>query len=335
MTLLLQRLAQPQHRLWLAALVLAAIGLAVAALRPPQAHPNQRGPGPAGQAQALPDLGSLIKITADPRLLIDEAKAARAANAALPLLRDGLQAALPFGLPPGVDLSGVDRARQCLALAMYYEAAFEGEDGRRAVAQVVLNRVRHPAFPNNVCAVVFQRSASNVCQFTFACDGAMARPRLPALWQRTLIEAGEALAGKVYAPVGMATHYHADYVFPYWAPRLEKIAIVGTHQFYRWPGGWGLRRAFTSAYDGIEPAPADLALASPNPEAPIVFPPEFAAIAAEATPARVENEGGFVDPSKGWIPRIAQPSANGQAAGAQAPLPPLAANGEAQSAATP
>lgn len=306
MTLNLQRLAQPQHRLWLAAALLALVAGVLAQTFPPQpVQPSPRGNLQLGSGPAE-SLVSLLEITADPRLLISEAEAAKAANAALPLITGGLQQPPAFGLPAGIDLTGADRARQCLALAIYYEAAFEGEGGRRAVAQVVLNRVRHPAFPKNVCGVVFQRSTGNVCQFTFACDGAMARPPLPALWHKALREASEALAGRVYAPVGMATHYHADYVFPHWAPRLDKIAVIGTHVFYRWPGGWGLARAFTAAYQGDEPVLAELALpgheAPPEPQ----FPPEFAAAANEVAPLRAENEGGFVDPGKGWIPRIAQ-----------------------------
>lgn len=329
----LQRLSQPQHRLWLVAALLALAGLILAQTfpaQPPQTQPRQQAGLKAGPQESLV---SLIEITADPRLLIKEAAAAKAANAARPLVTGGIQAALPFGLPRDVDLTGADRARQCLALAMYYEAAFEGEGGRRAVAQVVLNRVRHPAFPSNVCGVVFQR-AGNVCQFTFACDGAMARPRLPALWQRVLSEAGEALSGLIYAPVGMATHYHADYVFPYWAPRLDKIAVIGTHVFYRWPGGWGLRRAFTSAYQGGEPALAGLTPPSSEAMPELRFPPEFAATASEASPVRAENEGGFIDPSKGWIPRISQQPA-GATPTPPAPQPALVVSGVAQPPATP
>jgi hypothetical protein len=256
------------------------------------------------------NLAALLAITSDTRSMVAEADAARAANAALPLVASGLQSASPFVLTGGADLTGADRALQCLALAMYYEATYEGPGGRLAVAQVVLNRVRHPAFPDSVCAVVFQRSAGNVCQFTFACDGALSRPRVPVLWHQTLAEAAAVLGGQVYPPVGMATHYHADYVFPHWAPRLEKIAVVGTHMFYRWPGGWGLRRAFTSTYAGGEPnlAVLDLPLADPDAQAPPI-PAELAGSATEVAPVRSSNEGGFVDPAKGWVPRISLPAA--------------------------
>lgn len=186
---------------------------------------------------------------------------------------------------------------------MYYEAGFEGRAGRQAVAQVVLNRMRHPAFPHDVCSVVFQRS-EGVCQFTFACDGAMARTPLPALWRETMDEAAGALNGKVFAPVGMATHYHASYVLPQWAPRLEKIAVIGTHLFYRWPRGWGLRGVFNAAYDGSEPALALAGLAEPASPAETLAAPT----PREIAPRRAENEGGFIDPSKGWVPCIALPA---------------------------
>ena len=63
-----------------------------------------------------------------------------------------------------------------------------------------------------------------------------------------------ALNGEVYAPVGWATHYHANYVFPYWAATMAKNAVVGAHLFYRWAGGWGQPAAFTEAYAGHEPS---------------------------------------------------------------------------------
>lgn len=297
---LLRRMS-PVHA---ALLVLLAFSI-VAALpvRRDQAAANVNAIGPAA---AVPSsVEALLALTADSQSLVTQSEAAKLANAELPLTINGLQAANPFDLSQGFDLAVADRAQQCLALAMYYEAAFEGRDGRLAVAQVVLNRVRHPAFPHDVCGVVFQRSAGNVCQFSFACDGAMRRPKQPVLWRETLAEAGAALHGKVYAGVGMATHYHANYVFPKWAPQLEKVAVIGQHVFYRWPGGWGQRRAFTATYDGAEPA-LDLSVI-PEPEQSVVFPAELSAAAGEVAPIQSANEAGFVDPSKGWVPRISQP----------------------------
>jgi spore germination cell wall hydrolase CwlJ-like protein len=146
------------------------------------------------------------------------------------------------------------RSLDCLTSAIYYEARSEPEDGQRAVAQVVLNRVRHPAFPSTVCGVVFQGSERRTgCQFSFTCDGSMARRPTPEVWERVRRIAAEALAGSVYAPVGNATHYHTTAILPYWAPYLRKSAIVGAHIFYRWSGSAGEASAFRQRYGGLEP----------------------------------------------------------------------------------
>ncbi|MDQ4088206.1 MAG: cell wall hydrolase [Pseudomonadota bacterium] len=149
-----------------------------------------------------------------------------------------------------------DRALHCLTQAIYYEAASEGEDGGRAVAQVVLNRMRHPAYPSSVCGVVFQGAErATGCQFTFTCDGSLARVPAASLWKQASRIATEALAGKVFGPVGHATHYHADYVLPYWADSLDKSAKVGRHIFYRLKGSLGSASAFRQRYAGQEPPP--------------------------------------------------------------------------------
>jgi hypothetical protein len=151
------------------------------------------------------------------------------------------------------------RSLTCLTAAVYYEAATESLDGQRAVAQVVLNRLRHPAYPNSVCGVVFQGSErSTGCQFTFTCDGALARAPNPAAWSRAQSVASAALSGSVYAPVGWATHYHTNWVVPYWSASLVKIANVGTHIFYRWEGGWGRPPAFRDSHSGSEPVLAKM-----------------------------------------------------------------------------
>jgi hypothetical protein len=144
-----------------------------------------------------------------------------------------------------------DRALDCLTAAVYYESAYETPAGQAAVAQVVLNRVRHPAFPKTVCAVVLQGSERRTgCQFTFTCDGALATPPNPGVWLRARAVAAAALAGKVEKSVGHATHYHTVWVRPYWAPSLTKVNVIGAHIFYRWAGGWGLSGAFNGRYLG-------------------------------------------------------------------------------------
>ena len=175
-----------------------------------------------------------------------------AANAALPFVVSGLERPLSFLF----DSSGGDplarrAAVDCLTTAIYYEAAGESEQGQRAVAQVVLNRVRHPAFPASVCEVVYQGSERTTgCQFTFTCDGSLARRPSHNGWKQARRIAEQALAGTVEPAVGMSTHYHANWVAPYWAPELDKIAGIGAHLFYRWRGQWGRRQSFTQRYSG-------------------------------------------------------------------------------------
>ncbi|HEX8640619.1 MAG TPA: cell wall hydrolase [Allosphingosinicella sp.] len=179
---------------------------------------------------------------------------ALAINASIPVSNSANPAARPFLLSAA---SAADRLRSvdCLAAAIYYEAAREPLDGQRAVAQVVLNRVRHPAYPSTVCGVVFEGARRVTgCQFSFSCDGSLRRGPMAGYWERARQVAEAALSGYVYAPVGWATHYHANYVVPYWASSLTKSAVVGAHIFYRWRGGWGRPPAFTSRYAGVEPA---------------------------------------------------------------------------------
>jgi hypothetical protein len=121
------------------------------------------------------------------------------------------------------------------------------------VAQVVLNRMRHPAYPKSVCGVVYQGSARTTgCQFTFTCDGSLRWKPEPALWRQARAVAERALDGYVDKQVGSATHYHAQYVAPYWAPTLVKMKQVGAHIFYRWTGPWGEPGAFNGRYAGGE-----------------------------------------------------------------------------------
>ena len=150
-----------------------------------------------------------------------------------------------------------DRARavKCLAQAVYYEAASEPDAGQRAVAQVVLNRVAHPTYPNSVCGVVFQGSERRTgCQFSFTCDGSLKRTPSRAFWERAERVARNALDGAVYRPVGLATHYHTLAVNPYWASSLDTVGVVGFHRFYRWRGAAGQPGAFRAAYAMREPA---------------------------------------------------------------------------------
>ena len=169
-----------------------------------------------------------------------------------------------------------ERALTCLTQAVYYEAASEGVDGGRAVAQVVLNRMRHPGYPSSVCGVVYQGSDRTTgCQFTFTCDGSLLRQPIQALWARSRKIAEESLSGRVFAPIGHATSYHADYVLPYWADALDKTVQIGRHIFYRLPGTYGDDRSFFQRYAGAEPQ-----LPVPHPPAELPTPSEAATLAS-------------------------------------------------------
>jgi hypothetical protein len=163
-------------------------------------------------------------------------------------LAAGSESATPFAASR--DSATRDRSLLCLTQAIYYEARSESEDGQRAVAQVVLNRVRHPSYPNSVCGVVFQGSHRTTgCQFSFTCTGVMGAIGEPHAWDRARRIAAAALGGSVYRPVGLALNYHTTAIRPYWAPSLVRQAVVGAHIFYRQPG--------SGSIDAFNQAPAD------------------------------------------------------------------------------
>ncbi|HEV2596010.1 MAG TPA: cell wall hydrolase [Sphingomicrobium sp.] len=182
-------------------------------------------------------------------------------NAAIPVNSGPNPAAAPFVFQGNAATR--NQALTCLASAIYYEAGNQDADGERAVAQVVLNRVRHPAFPGTICGVVYEGSTKPTgCQFTFTCDNSLDRQPDTEGWRRALAVAEAALNGFVYDPVGWATHYHADYVVPVWAATMAKNAVVGAHLFYRWAGSWGRPAAFARIYRGHEPSASALRTAA-------------------------------------------------------------------------
>ena len=145
-------------------------------------------------------------------------------------------------------------ALQCLTAAIYYEAALEPRLGQEAVAQVVLNRMRHPGYPKSVCGVVFQGSDRPGCQFSFACDGSMARAPVAWAWRNARDVAEQALDGFVMTQVGTATHYHTNWVTAAWTPTLLKVAQIGAHIFFRPLGPEGDPSDFRVRYAGGEAA---------------------------------------------------------------------------------
>ena len=123
----------------------------------------------------------------------------------------------------------------CLTTAIYFEARGESFRGQVAVGQVVLNRVKHPVYPSTICGVVYQNQhRRNACQFSFACDGIPERVTEASAWRLAEEIARKVIDGTEYVQdVANATHYHAKYVRPHWAPRLRKMTSVGLHIFYR------------------------------------------------------------------------------------------------------
>jgi len=199
-------------------------------------YENDPGPLPAGFRQMSP-------------------QEAAAANSKVDFSKAPNPAADAFKLPVS-DPTARTHALDCLTMAVYYEAASESPDGQAAVAQVVLNRLRNPLFPKTVCGVVFEGSKlSTGCQFSFTCDGSLARKPSQAAWNSARYVASRALNGYVLKQVGDATHYHTMWVVPYWQPSVVKLTQIGAHIFYRWPGTLGLPGAFRMQYAGIEEAP--------------------------------------------------------------------------------
>ena len=236
----------------------------------PFERPGMSFPGSAYFYMADPAGTALVALPTD-NPLATGAESGRELGA----LIDVGSAARPF-YSPGTGITHM-RAQECLAQAVWYEAASESEAGQRAVAQVVLNRVAHPSWPSSVCGVVYQGSErSTGCQFTFTCDGSLARRPSGASWAGAQRIAADALAGAVYAPVGLATHYHTLWVNPYWAGSLDHIGTIGAHRFYRNRGAGGQAGAFRNAYAGLEPmvsgrtVAASPAALEPAPSRPVI-----------------------------------------------------------------
>jgi spore germination cell wall hydrolase CwlJ-like protein len=216
-------------------------------------------------------------------------------QAANEVLKTQLQA---VGAKPGTALDA-SRELDCLTSAVYFEARGETPVGQAAVAQVVLNRVKHPAFPKTVCGVVFQGAARHTgCQFSFACDGSMHARRESGAWARARKVAARALSGVVLADIGSATHYHTIAVSPAWGPQMRRVAQVGLHVFYRFnPRGYMTAKATTTAPNATEHAvltslqaapdapPADLRLAS----AMVAKPDVASAPAVDPKPAKAPD----------------------------------------------
>ena len=134
---------------------------------------------------------------------------------------------------PGVP----DEQVECLAKNIYFEARNQDEYGKFAVANVTMNRVKDPGFPSTICDVVFQgprrKLAKFGCQFTWFCDGKPDIIRNKRLWKECMRIAMLALRYPHKDITIGATHYHATYITPWWAKKLQRLVTVGDHIFYR------------------------------------------------------------------------------------------------------
>lgn len=255
-------------------------------------------PAPHGDAWDRTQGWSALDLARPPPFPFGPLSGADAAqlNAVLPVDDADFAPARPFFL----SAAGAERERAvlCMTQAIYYEAALEPTEGQQAVAQTVLNRVRHPDFPKSVCGVVYEGSQLPIgCQFSFTCDGSLGRPPIEPYWTRAKTVALAALDGFVAPAVGSATHYHADYVFPRWGPQMVKIVQLGAHIFYRYPGPEGAPQVLTGRYGGGELA---VSLAGPSQ----------AAIAAAKAALGAQYAAQTVAQASGGRPMLLIPSAS-------------------------
>ena len=287
--------------MWLRAVLTATAAMAVAVPALVVTHPPAM-PKPEHRRVVLPRrvVPPAELPPVEPVVFVDlTPEDAKAFNAGVPFSTLPNPAARPFRFAG----SDEDRARalDCMAAGVLYEAGDDTE-GERAVAQVVLNRLRHPAFPKTVCGVIFEgEERSTGCQFSFSCDHALTRwtPTGDA-WRRAREVAGAALGGAVYKPVGYATHYHTDWVVPYWQASLDKVVAVHSHLFFRWTGWWGTPPAFHRQVSSSEPVIAQLA--------PLSDAHKTAVALAGADDALFEASAALGLPAGGSMPADAAPA---------------------------
>jgi len=288
----------------MASFVTRAIGAVAAlgagfALSAPVPLPAPRQPIAAPVQMSAQQQRAIIALTGGDRAeLLAEVDSAKARNAGIVASHAPTETMRAFTARDAT-------AQRCLAQAIYYEAGYEPESGRRAVAQVVLNRVRHPAYPNSVCGVVYQGVNDPVCQFSFTCDGSLSRRPSARAWAEAQDVARDALAGHVEKSVGSATHYHADYVVPRWAYTLGKVRQIGTHIFYRFNGSAGRARAFTQLYAGAERIPEirrqpEIQLAGGADPVTGRFENGLTVAPSSADRHAPADIGGRLDTTKGW-----------------------------------
>jgi spore germination cell wall hydrolase CwlJ-like protein len=229
---------------WTARSLLAVAGVAVCIMMTAMSATASVKEGKIARAAAA-DLADEAELVADYAAFLAEATASARHELEAPRVKPAHRPAYTAGAARIDDLVAIDftdfevarlegEERNCLAEAIYYEARSESRVGRMAVADVILNRVASPIYPDSICGVVYQGSERRTgCQFSFTCDGSMKARRNQRQWRDAELLAGAIMAG-VRKPVSRnATHYHADYVSPPWAQTLSPTAVIGVHKFYR------------------------------------------------------------------------------------------------------
>lgn len=178
----------------------------------------------------------------------------------------------------------------CLAKAVYYEARSEPIQGQIAVAEVVMNRVNDSRYPKTVCGVVYQQGKNRDvgCQFTFTCDGSLLEAPEGAAWDRARDIALNVAMGFARPVTNHATHYHTEYVQPYWSAAMVQTVRVGQHIFYRFPktdAEWAKAREALDAQQARDPDPAPLEVAQLDAPAQIPAPTPVPVLASGTAPA--------------------------------------------------
>ena len=127
---------------------------------------------------------------------------------------------------------------RCLAEAMYYEARGEGEEGQKAVAEVVFHRMNTGNYGHSICAVVYEGANQAVCQFSFACDGSRDARKSPEPWRMAQALAARILTGEEHLnnATDGAVNFHTASVQPGWSAEYVRTVQIGNHIFYRRPG---------------------------------------------------------------------------------------------------
>jgi len=303
------RLSLPSGRSLLSALFAALLvgTLGASSLRPASAAQQFRIT--AALRMQLPTMS-----TGKNQAFIVTGSSAQERNAMIPLAGGKLAEMAGFtAIDP--DAPQYATALKCMTQAIYYEAANESVQGKRAVAQVVINRLKHPAYPNSVCGVVYEGANAPVCQFSFTCDGSLLRAPAARQWAESRRVAQAALAGSVMTEVGSATNYHADYVLPRWAFTLGKVTKIGAHIFYRLPGSIGNADVFADRWSGIERIPtldftrlraalaAEDALVAPEEQ----FVPGLTVVPDVKDRHSDADVGGRIDTTRAWRLEIPDP----------------------------